>query len=93
MAGQNRYYRKLSGERGDWLEVVKGCYEEAKRFDGKSFAGSMVFDKVGYFPNLTKLKRCGILERDDKLSNKREIWWFMPDVNGVRKALYELRII
>ena len=90
---EHRYYRKINGERGDWLEVVKGCYEEANRLDGESFAGSMVFDKVGYFHNLRKLERCRILERDDKLSNKRATWWFMRDVNGVGRALRELGII
>jgi hypothetical protein len=74
----------------DWLDVVKGCYEEAKRLDGRSFSGSMIVARVGWFPGLTKLERYGILERDDTLSDKTEIWWIVPDIDGVRRALREL---
>lgn len=74
----------------DWLEVVRACYEEANRLEGRSSTGSTAFDKVGWFPGLRKLERYGILRHDPELTNERETWWIMPDIDGVRRALREL---
>jgi len=74
----------------DWLKITRACYDEAVRLKGESFPGSAVAYKAGWFPGLNKLRRYGIVERDDKLSNERETWWIMPDLNGVARALHEL---
>ena len=74
----------------DWLNVTRACYDEAMRLKGESFPGSAVADKVGWFPGLNKLRRYRIIERNDELSDKRETWWVVSDLNGVAKALREL---
>ena len=74
----------------NWLEVLKICYEVAMEQNGKSFGIKMVTKKVGWLPGLGRLRHYGILKRDDWLSNKRETWWTIPDIDGVARALCEL---
>ena len=74
----------------DWLKVVKACYEVAAEQGGKSFGSSFVSKKVGWFPGLRKLANYHILKRDDYLSNKKEAWWLMPDIEGTGEALRKL---
>jgi hypothetical protein len=74
----------------DWLQIVRLCYQEAMKAGGHSFPGSTIAFRAGWFPGLNKLRRYGIVVRDDRLSNRRETWWQMPDPAGVAKALGEL---
>lgn len=75
----------------DWLKVVKGCYEEARRFEGRSFAGAWVVDKVGWFPGLRMLEKYGILKKEgETVRGGRRAYWTMPDMDGVGRALREL---
>lgn len=74
----------------DWLQVTKACYDEAISLKGESFSGSTIAGKVGWFPGLSKLRRYKIVTRNDELSDKRETWWVMPDLDGTAKALREL---
>ncbi len=54
LAREKRYFNLPFGMgKGDWLRVVKACYEEAIRV--KVFAGSWIVDKVGWFPSLRTL--------------------------------------
>lgn len=75
----------------DWLKVVKGCYEEARRLEGRSFAGAWVVDKVGWFPGLRMLEKYGILKKEgETVRGGRRAYWTMPDMDGVGRALREL---
>ncbi len=82
----------LAKEHPDWLLIVKACYEAAVEFD--CFAGSQVFDKVGWehwFPGLKRLEKYEILKHEG--STKRGAFWTIPNKNGVSRALHELEII
>ena len=75
----------------DWLRVVKGCYEEAKRLEGKSFACAWVVNRVGWFPGLRMLEKYGILKKEgETVRGGRRAYWVMPDMDGVARALREL---
>lgn len=74
----------------DWLNVVKGCYEEAQRTKGTSFAGAWVKDRVGWFPGLRILETYAILKKEDDSRGGRRAYWIMPDIEGVARALREL---
>lgn len=90
LAGECRYYNLQFGSgRGDWLVVVKACYEEALR--SSIFSGSRIARIVGWFPSLRTLVRYGILEKCGPTSRGgRRAYYKMPDPEGVRKALEEL---
>jgi len=85
--------KRRTGIKVDWLKVVKACYEVATENGGKSFGSSFVSKKVEWFPGLRKLSNYHILKRYDYLSNKKETWWLMPDIEGTGKALRKLGII
>jgi hypothetical protein len=75
----------------DWLKVVRGCYEEAKRLEGKSFAGAWIVDRVGWVPCLRMLEKYGILRKEgETVRGGRRAYWVMADIEGVEKALREL---
>jgi len=90
LASENRYYNLPFGKgKGNWLRVVKTCYEVAKSIE--VFAGSWIADKVGYFPSLRTLVRYGILEKvGETVRVGRRAYYRMPDPHGVRRALKEL---
>ena len=78
----------------DWLKVVRGCYEEAKSHGGNRFAGSWVYKRqdVGWFPSLRMLdEKYGILRKVAQTS--KHTFYVMPDMDGVARALQELRAI
>jgi len=90
LAREKRYFNLPFGRgRGDWLRVVKACYEEAIRVE--VFAGSWIVDKVGWFPSLRTLVKYGILEKVGvTVRAGRRAYYRMPDPEGVRRALEQL---
>jgi len=79
LAREKRYFNLPFGRgRGDWLRVVKACYEEA--IGVKVFADSWIADKVGWFPPLRTLVKYGILEKvGDTVKAGRRAYYRMPD--------------
>jgi len=92
LAKENRWYNMPFGiGQGDWLKVVKACYEEAVK--AREFAGSWVANRVGWFPGLRTLVKYGILEKvGETVRAGRRAYYRMPDPEGVKRALEELGI-
>ena len=95
LARENRYYKLPYGGVGNWLKVVKACYEEAKR--AGEFAGSWVANKLRaenkvekWFPRLRTLVKYGILEKTETVRAGRRAYYSMPDPEDVKRALDEL---
>ena len=83
--------RSLDYPEVDWLEVVRGCYQEAERVGGRRFAGSWVAHRVGMLPGLKLLANYGILTKSgESTRGGKRAYWVMPDTDGVRRALGEL---
>ena len=89
---------RLDREYPKWLPVVKACLSEAKKVKG-DFAGSWVLQEVkkqsdiAWFPNLRILVSYGILKRTDVTRAGRRAYYLMSDIEGVERALSELKII
>ncbi len=92
---------RLSQEYPDWLPVVKICLEKAKTIKG-DFAGSWILSEFkqrglsyqgnkDWFPNLRTLVSCGILQKTHTSRAGRRAYYLIPDVEGVEKALNELK--
>lgn len=97
-------YRPHGDFTPDWLMVVRGCYEETKGHEGKIFDGSSVVDRlrflpgfenrIRWFPGLSLLQKYGILKKVGRtIQGGRKANWVMPDINGVARALRELRYL
>lgn len=88
--------KRLARERPDWLPITEVCLEEAKETKGE-FAGAWVLARAKkkgvteWFPNLRLLVGYGVLERKDTTRGGRRAYYRMSDVEGVEKALRELR--
>ena len=98
LANENCYYKLPDGGVGDWLKVVKACYEETKR--AGEFAGSWVANKLRaenkvekWFPGLRTLVRYGILEKTGTVRRGKRAYYRMPDPEGVKRALGELGVL
>ncbi len=81
-------FRDPHGNIGNWLKVVKGCYEEADKT--KEFAGAWIKDIVGWFPSLRTLAKYGIVVKTRTRRGGRRAYYIMPDRDGVGRALKEL---
>jgi hypothetical protein len=94
LASEHPLNTTMWGTNLDWIIVVKGCYEEAKRVGGGKFAGAWVINKVGWFPGLRILETYGILKKEgETVRGGRRAYWSMPDIEGVKIALLELGYI
>jgi len=87
--------KRLAHENPKWLPIIEACLEEAKRCKGE-FAGSWVLKTakkkdILWFPNLRTLASYGILKRTDVTRSGRRAYYIMPDVEGVEKALGEIK--
>ena len=86
---------RLAKEYPKWIPVVRACLREARRVKG-DFAGAWVLQEtkkegVQWFPNLRILVSYGILQRTDVTRAGRRAYYIMPDIDGVEKALNELK--
>lgn len=92
--------KRLSHEQPEWLPIVEICLGKAKSIAG-DFAGAWVlkeFKKRGltwkgksWFPNLRILVSYRILQRTDVSRGGRRAYYLMSDIEGVEKALRELK--
>jgi len=93
---------RLAHEHPEWLLVVKICLEKAKIIRG-DFAGSWILNEFkrqgltwqgkAWFPNLRTLASCGVLQKTHISRAGRRAYYLMPDIEGVEKALSELKEI
>lgn len=91
---------RLAHEHPEWLPVVKICLGKAKTIRG-DFAGSWILNEFrrqgltwqgrAWFPNLRTLASCGILQKTHISRAGRRAYYLMPDIEGVEKALNELK--
>ncbi len=87
--------KRLGREKPEWIPIVEACLEEAKESKG-DFAGAWVLERakkkgVSWFPNLRTLVSYGILKRTDVTRGGRRAYYIMPDIEGVEKALKEIK--
>jgi hypothetical protein len=88
--------RRLAAEKPEWLPMVEASMILAK--EQKEFAGSWVLRKVKekgieWFPGLRTLVSYGILRHEDTTRGGRRAYYSMPDPDGVKEALIELKVI
>jgi hypothetical protein len=80
-----------------WLPVVAAAYRQAVRTTpyGGEFAGAWVLGELGgWVPNLRLLAALEIIEKSgDSTRGGRRAYYRMPDVEGVKRALVELRLL
>lgn len=82
-----------------WLDVMEECLnaaDGAQRFNGE-FPGTRVWRALKEknkhpFPNLKPLVTYGILEKTESSRGGRRAYYAMPDRDGVRRALADLRV-
>jgi hypothetical protein len=80
--------KRLAQERPDFLEAVKGCYEEP---EGREFAGKWIVKRLTRGPtSLGPLARRGILESVRTRRGGRRAYYRVRDREGVGRALREL---
>jgi hypothetical protein len=87
LAKENPNFKDPLGNIGDWLIVVKTCYDVSEKT--KEFAGSWIANK-SWFPSLRTLAKYGIVEKTDTTRGGRRAYYIVPDRDGVGKALKEL---
>lgn len=81
-----------------WLDVIEECLyaaDAAQRFNGE-FPGARVWRALREknkhpFPNLKPLVTYGILEKTESSRGGRRAYYAMPDRDGVRRALADLK--
>ena len=99
--GLMRLAREYPRSRGiidvNWLKVVRACYEEAREVQSRgyeSFPGTRVRHRCGWFPGLRLLQKYGILTPvGEPTRGGSRRYWAMPDIDGVARALRELRYL
>ena len=87
---------RLAHEKPEWIPVVHAALITAQSVKS-DFAGSWVLEKakekgLNWFPNLRILVTHGILNKEDTSRGGRRAYYSMPDAEGVKTALEELRL-
>ena len=93
--------KRLAVEKPKWISILKCVVELIKEFEtkgiGKEICGKWVLDKAkekgiaDWFPGLRTLVSYGILQKTASSRGGRRAYYIMPDIEGVEKALKELK--
>lgn len=93
--------KRLAIEKPEWLPIVESALECAKRLNSKELAGSWVLNEAirrgitwkgkNWFPGLRTLAAYGILKKVDTTRGGRRAYYVIEDMEGIEKALQELK--
>jgi hypothetical protein len=92
--------KRLAVEKPQWIPILECIVELVREFEsqgfGKEFCGSWVLNKavkkgIKWFPGLRTLVAYGILQKTYTTRGGRRAYYIMPDIEGVEKALQEIK--
>lgn len=90
MLNTNTTVKEIALEKPEWIPVIRACHELSGEIE--EFAGAWVVNRLGHWvPSLRTLASRGVLQKVATSRGGRRAYYSMPDRDGVKKALDELK--
>jgi hypothetical protein len=93
--------KRLAVEKPNWIPILECAVELIEEFKakglGKEICGKWVLDRAkekgiaNWLPGLRVFASYGILQKTSLNRGGRRAYYIMPDIEGVKKALQELK--